>query len=90
MSQAWYDWFLQCGDNAEDPYFLPQNADTMTGGPDCEVVFKKGEAYARDSDGIVFARATRKGGLYVAHLQLRNPKHQDFRRQEWVATAAHP
>ena len=43
-----------------------------------EVVFRKNEALARDSSGKVFARAVRHGGLYVAELQLKNPKYEGF------------
>ena len=47
-----------------------------------DVVFRKGEAFARDSKGNVFARAIRHGGLYVADLQLRNPRHAGFGRRD--------
>ena len=50
--------------------------------PDSEVVFKQGEAVARDSKGRVFAKAVRKGGLYVMQMQLKNPKSQPFQRQD--------
>ena len=59
--------------------------------PESEVVFRKGEAFARDSKGKVFARATRQGGLYVAQLQLKNLNFQGFHRQGCALTAAtHP
>ena len=50
--------------------------------PDSEVVFRKNEAFARNSNGKVFARAVRHGGLYVAELQLKNPKYEVFGRRD--------
>ena len=47
-----------------------------------EVVFRKHGAVARDSKGRVFARAVRRGGLYVADLQLKNPRHSGFARRD--------
>ena len=49
--------------------------------PNCEVVFERDGAVARDSKGRVFAKAVRQGGLYVARLDLQNPKAQGFVRQ---------
>ena len=50
--------------------------------PNSEVVFRKTEAITRDSKGKVFARAVRHGGLYVAELQLKNPKYEGFGRRD--------
>ena len=51
-------------------------------GPQGEVVFRKGEAIARDSQGKIFARAERRGGLYVGALLLKNHSHQGFQMQD--------
>ena len=53
---------------------------------DCEVVFRKGEAFARpipavDDRSRIFATAARRDGLYVSSMKLANPRHPGFARQ---------
>ena len=52
------------------------------GEKNAEVIFKKDRAFVRDERGRILATAERRGGLYIGTLQLHNPKHQDFRRQD--------
>ena len=49
---------------------------------DAEVIFKRKEAFVRNSKGKILARAERRGGLYVGTYALRNPKHPGFHRPE--------
>ena len=48
---------------------------------DHEAKFKRQTASIRRGDGTEIAQFTRKGGLYVCKLKLRNPKHAGFHRQ---------
>ena len=52
------------------------------GQKDAEVVFRKDKAFVRNSRGHILATAERRGGLYIGVLQLHNPNHRDFRRQD--------
>ena len=52
------------------------------GDKDAEVIFRKEKAFVRNSKGRILATAERRGGLYIGVLQLHNPNHRDFRRQD--------
>ncbi len=45
-----------------------------------KVIFEEDFAVVLDPKGKECIRFERRGGLYVARLMLRNPKHQGFQR----------
>ena len=55
---------------------LPEDAN---GEP--EAVFRKKEGFIKDKDGKTLTRFTRRGGLYIGKMKLKNPKHPGFGRQ---------
>ena len=48
---------------------------------DYTVLFNKKEAKIFDSKGVPVCTFERQGGLYVARMKLKNPKHRGFARQ---------
>ena len=47
---------------------------------DSEAVFRRKGGIIRDKSGRIITTFTRKGGLYVGCVEIKNPKHQGFRR----------
>ncbi len=46
-----------------------------------EAVFRKTEGFIKDKDGKTLTRFSRRGGLYIGKMRLKNPKHPGFGRQ---------